>query len=125
MAQKKYPIESIVESIHKAIDNEIDKGNLDSKNLTVKEIRHILPKALDLFQGSLCIDCGMETIPEEYYMLHDEVWGEANPKKEGMLCIGCVERRLGRSLNKDDFTSALINQINEKESTRLKTRKML
>ena len=33
-----------------------------------------------------------------------------NPENRGMLCVGCVEERLGRRLQPDDFTDAEINQ---------------
>jgi hypothetical protein len=47
-------------------------------------------------------------------MVHDSVWGDAgmktNPRKpEGMLCIGCLEDRLGRRLTPADFTDAEVN----------------
>lgn len=56
-------------------------------------------------------------------MVHDEVWLEANPKGRGMLCIGCLELRLGRLLTKDDFTDAPVNSMWATwGSTRLKIR---
>jgi hypothetical protein len=59
-----------------------------------------------------CIDCGVCTnCNGEYYMVHDEVWIEANPKGRGMLCIGCLEMRLRRLLTKDDFTDAPVNSM--------------
>jgi ribosomal protein L34E len=58
-----------------------------------------------------CKDCGTSTHDmREYYMVHDSVWGDAgmNPY-EGMLCIGCLEDRLGRRLTPADFTDAEVN----------------
>ena len=71
-----------------------------------------------------CIDCGVCTnCNGEYYMVYDEVWEAANPKRKGMLCIGCLETRLGRLLTKDDFTDAPVNDMwLEVGSTRLKNR---
>jgi len=43
-------------------------------------------------------------------MVKDEVWKQAG-LGEGYLCIGCIEKRLGRQLNKADFTDAPINTI--------------
>jgi len=43
-------------------------------------------------------------------MVTDEVWNAAWPTGRGMLCIGCLEDRLGRQLTSDDFTDAPINQ---------------
>lgn len=61
-----------------------------------------------------CTDCGMCTnCAYEYYMVHDEVWYKAVTvmDKSRMLCIGCLEQRLGRLLTKDDFTDAPVNTI--------------
>lgn len=57
-----------------------------------------------------CLDCKINTDAiDEYYMLQNEVWAEANPKIDGKLCISCVERRIGRTLTAADFTSGKIN----------------
>lgn len=51
-----------------------------------------------------CLDCKVNTrIIDEYYTLFDRVWLTANPACDGMLCIGCLETRLGRTLTSDDF----------------------
>lgn len=53
------------------------------------------------------MDCNMDTfkLPSEFYMLHYELWEEAvaAPDRGRMLCIGCVETRLGRKLTNKDF----------------------
>ena len=47
--------------------------------------------------------------PAEYYAVHDALWSEACavepalPGESGMLCIGCLEARLGRELCAADF----------------------
>jgi hypothetical protein len=61
-----------------------------------------------------CVDCGRNTSHwcgiDEYYMVHDAVWLQTGLAKfEGMLCIGCLERRIGRKLCRDDFTNYPIN----------------
>jgi hypothetical protein len=56
-----------------------------------------------------CVDCGMYT-RDEYYMVRKAVWEESGMERYGgMLCIGCLENRLGRMLNSEDFTDAPIN----------------
>ena len=61
--------------------------------------------------GFDCSQCGSNTLHiNEYYMVTDEVWNAAWPTGRGMLCIGCLEDRLGRQLTSDDFTDAPINQ---------------
>lgn len=57
----------------------------------------------------LCVDCSEHT-KYEHYFAQSSVWfGEAKMTEEGMLCIGCLEARIGRRLTKDDFTDAHIN----------------
>jgi len=73
-----------------------------------------------------CLDCNINTSHiEEYYMLYDHIWDKIiYGNKEGMLCIGCVERRLGRKLVRTDFSLfALINDLDfGVKSDRLKNR---
>jgi hypothetical protein len=58
----------------------------------------------------LCMDCGKDTFQsEEYFMLWYKVWRSINYKIEGMLCLNCVEMRLGRQLASSDFNRATIN----------------
>lgn len=59
-----------------------------------------------------CMDCGECTSCNgEYYMLRDSIWYSAITAmdSDGMLCIGCVERRLGRTLNREDFLLCILN----------------
>ena len=63
-----------------------------------------------------CADCGLGTITAgEYYMVKNEIWEQAwvgrrkswhgrVPGQE-ILCIGCLERRIGRALKACDFTA--------------------
>ena len=73
-----------------------------------------------------CMDCGMCTnCNGEYYMVHDEIWYSAiTAMDQGhMLCIGCLEQRLGKLLTKDDFTGAPVNDLwGQFGSTRLQSR---
>jgi hypothetical protein len=81
-----------------------------------------------------CIDCGMDTRPgrrgaqtSERYMVRDSVWLAAGmPKREPMeyniLCIGCFEARLGRTLTPRDFTDAPLNRPDRWNSPRLNAR---
>lgn len=67
-----------------------------------------------------CWDCGVNTSDiGEYYMVLDAVWQSAVPSRGSyygadggvMLCIGCLESRLGRRLVSADFIDAPINYI--------------
>jgi len=42
-------------------------------------------------------------------MVTDQVWSLV--ADHGMLCIGCLEQRLGRMLHARDFTDVPINQV--------------
>jgi hypothetical protein len=63
--------------------------------------------------GFDCMDCRANTLHlDEFYMVHDEIWESAIPKKKRtrMICIGCLEKRLGRLLTPQDFTDAPVNK---------------
>jgi hypothetical protein len=59
-----------------------------------------------------CLHCGVDTVRlNEHFYLKNEVWNQVHSSERGFLCVGCVELRLGRRLNKDDFTSVSINRF--------------
>jgi hypothetical protein len=59
----------------------------------------------------VCHDCGCRpwgdwVEPHEDYYVHNELWRAACPDDDGfILCIGCLEARLGRTLRRPDFGS--------------------
>ena len=84
--------------------------------------------------GGICNDCGMETVPRgkrkprthEQFIVKNEVWaaagmplGKIRPKTfeivggGGFLCVGCIEKRLGRRLTINDFNPITIPQLLE------------
>ncbi len=57
----------------------------------------------------ICIDCPRDT-RHEHYFVNNSVWfGEAKMPETGMLCVQCLEGRIGRRLEPSDFTDAFIN----------------
>ncbi len=63
----------------------------------------------DIAAAFICVDCSVCTHEiNEYYMVHDHLWTRAG-MTTGMLCIGCLEKRLGRELNSADFTPYPVN----------------
>jgi hypothetical protein len=56
-----------------------------------------------------CVDCGRCTSSiGEYYMVYDEIWAASGLEpNDGMLCLRCLERRIGRELSLDDFTAIM------------------
>lgn len=58
----------------------------------------------------LCLDCKSDTgRMHEHYYVNLDLWLLCVGSKTGMLCIGCLEKRLGRRLRPGDFTDAHIN----------------
>jgi hypothetical protein len=52
-----------------------------------------------------CVDCGEEKIGE-YYMVRNEVWAASGVAPNGgQLCLTDLERRIGRELTGEDFTT--------------------
>lgn len=57
-----------------------------------------------------CVDCQIHTgAVGDYYMVQDDMW-ETHGVGDGMLCLVCLEKRVGRELKADDFTEALVNK---------------
>ena len=72
-----------------------------------------------------CVDCRIDTaIIEEYYMVRREIWERCTAinERSKMLCIGCLEKRLGRTLIRSDFIDCLLNQSLDNKSVRLMCR---
>lgn len=58
----------------------------------------------------MCLDCKQDTGKmHEHYFVRLPLWLSAVGSKTGMLCVGCLEGRIGRSLTPQDFTDAHIN----------------
>jgi hypothetical protein len=72
-----------------------------------------------------CADCGIDTVAAgEQYAIDDQLWGQAislSPRRSPMveLCVGCVEKRIGRALTAADFKDAPINRPHAGNSNRL------
>jgi len=70
----------------------------------------------------LCVDCSTHTGLEHFYV-HLSIWNSVMDSECGMLCVGCLEARLGRLLRPDDFTGAHINDPRKNAMTdRLRSR---
>jgi hypothetical protein len=65
-------------------------------------------------QSHLCRDCRMNTVHKrEDFMVVDAVWDAITTQREKqdglIICIGCLEERLGRRLTPADFTECALN----------------
>ena len=66
---------------------------------------------------SNCVDCGVDTMGEnshEIYMVFGSIWRASGVCECKLLCIGCLERRIGRLLHSGDFTRCPLNYLNAK-----------
>jgi len=70
-----------------------------------------------------CADCGLDTVVAgEWYDVHDEIWLQANVanvSSRQILCIGCLEKRIGRRLTPRDFTDVPVNDPHRGKSDRM------
>ena len=79
-----------------------------------------------------CCDCGLGTnVAREWYMVKPKVWEQAwagrrkdwhNVPGQSVLCIGCLEKRIGRTLCATDFARAAVNDPEGDISDRLRQR---
>lgn len=80
-----------------------------------------------------CVDCGVDVyeIHEYEYMVKTTVWTAAGFSRpfltgDGMACISCLEKRLGRQLTRNDFEMETpINHSPYKESRLLRSRRQV
>lgn len=93
-------------------------------------------KWVDCSEWYLCKDCDVDTADiDEYVMIDEALWESCiteeereNPSEERnrlMLCVGCIEKRLGRKLTSHDFpTDIPLNwsTVDHTESVRLQNR---
>ncbi len=58
-----------------------------------------------------CVDCKVDTLSiGEFYTVSNYIWWKYGVRKKyKMLCIGCLESRMGRRLVSDDFPYYPIN----------------
>lgn len=57
-----------------------------------------------------CLDCRDDVSKiKEYCMLVDSTWYAIHNSERGMLCVGCIESRLGRQLIASDFNNSYLN----------------
>lgn len=78
-----------------------------------------------------CADCGTATLPRdrpsEWYAVANDIWNRAVPEDthtlQTFLCIGCLEGRLGRRLERADFPDLPVNREDlEYVTARLRSR---
>jgi len=62
----------------------------------------------------ICVDCGKDTWVGnmDYYMIRLDLWDKYGVG-DNMLCVKCIETRLGHKLTRDDITDCMLNHIND------------
>jgi hypothetical protein len=71
---------------------------------TKHQLLRLCVEAVHLVGITDCIWCGDDAwgdLGEDYYV-RDELWERYGPKR-GFLCVGCLEKIMGRQLVPDDF----------------------
>ena len=60
-----------------------------------------------------CFDCSKDTLlnVKDYYMITNELWIKYGVENN-MLCMNCIEKRLGHKLRKEDLTDCSLNYFN-------------
>lgn len=99
---KGYKLEEFISTICWLAEDNCDV-TFDEGTLTKLEFHHVVADALDVVGCTDCAICSVDCCEiREYYMVTNELW-EQYGVVHGMLCIGCLEQRMGRELTKDDF----------------------
>lgn len=106
--------------LHDALENICSDFGLFPEQLAKEAVDFAVQYAKDTIKAFTCMDCKANTLDlNEYYMVHDEVWEQAVPDRDGMLCAGCLCERLGRKLEPSDFADVPINYDDTERSERL------
>ena len=59
----------------------------------------------------ICKDCKKDCFidDKDYYMIQNELWNK-HGVGEGMLCMDCIEERIGHPLTKEDILSCILTR---------------
>jgi len=84
---------------------------LHAKRVKLAKQQRKLNKKLDRVWDARCKDCEVDThYIQESYMVHDSLWLSAGMTPNGgRLCVKCLEKRIGRKLNRRDFFLCPLN----------------
>lgn len=110
-----------IQDLHDALEFAHEENGLADYRL--EDALSIYIQAHHALQDVTCQACDVDTIETgEYYMVTNELWKRYGCGR-GMLCLGCLEERMGRKLIAADFTKAQINDSDKLDiSERMKDR---
>jgi len=64
----------------------------------------MIEKRENNYQALLCDDCNVEIfVDDNMVMLNDKLWKEVSDKHEDSYCDCCIEKRMGRKIEVEDF----------------------
>jgi hypothetical protein len=100
-------------------------GGFDDTGWTKSQLATLAVEAVHDILGIFdCFGCGRNCMDiDERYMVHNALWNAHGV--EGMLCVGCFEKRLGRRLTPKDFTECNGNNFDGDEKGWLKSPRLL
>lgn len=55
-------------------------------------------------------------------MVNHSLWRQAHPTIDGMLCLNCLEKRIGRSLCPEDFMDVPLNSLMAEHCQQIESR---
>jgi hypothetical protein len=89
---------------HETYEQYFEEGLLDREFRVWAELAAgVINRETYFARVGACADCGVDTFStNEYYMVKDHVWAQAQGGTK-LLCIGCLEKRIGRTLTRSDF----------------------
>ena len=98
MAEPRYPLDRYLHFLASAWDPE--------DLLTVSDFLHTVAEVASLVHPPECVLCG-DT--DDYYIVTNEIW-QRHGLRHHLLCIPCLESRMGRELNSEDFPDCGVNR---------------
>lgn len=89
-----------------------------SRLLRMQRLERLCLEACQLYSERarwLCLDCALDTLESgDYYMVTEGLWQQAQQNLEGMLCLDCLQERIRRPLEGNDFIDCYVNDHNNR-----------
>jgi len=98
-------IECMMFRLRELLDWSNEEFNLAAES--VSWLDYECSKDFDKYFGMSCEGCGTEEF--KLFMVKDELWEEFGCG-ERIYCMECFENKLGRKLQREDFTDCILNE---------------
>ena len=122
----RFTLDEFIDGLERAIwSNHRDAENIfvpvDKLTFTFYDMIALAAQAIETLESFSCRLCE-QPVWNEYFMVHRKIWDQYGAKN-GMLCVGCLESRMGRELVPADFRNCEVNtDTNRSRSERLNNR---